>query len=121
MREIGSSTGAISDYSFSPAVELSHLAVALAYLGFSDQAMVRVGEAIGLARGTPLEAGCRVNAVIAYYSLRNWELPGSIRKPPSGSRWKTGCWAWWGLPNASTVWRLTDIEGCRPGPALVLK
>jgi adenylate cyclase len=74
MREMGPSTGAVSDITFSPAGTLSHLALSLANLGFPDQAVLRAREAIALARATPLEPACRANVVMTHLNLRNWEL-----------------------------------------------
>jgi class 3 adenylate cyclase/tetratricopeptide (TPR) repeat protein len=74
MRDMGPSKVALSDLTFSPAVTLSHLAIALAFLGFSDQAVVRAREAISLAQGTPVEAICRLNVALTHANLRNWQL-----------------------------------------------
>jgi class 3 adenylate cyclase/tetratricopeptide (TPR) repeat protein len=74
MREMGSSTGAVSDPTFSPAGTLSHLAMSLVTLGFPDQAVLRAREAITLARGTPLEDACHSNVASTYLNLRKWEL-----------------------------------------------
>jgi adenylate cyclase len=46
----------------------------LAFLGFSDQAVVRAREAISLAQGTPVEAICRLNVTLTHANLRNWQL-----------------------------------------------
>jgi adenylate cyclase len=74
MREMGPSTKAVSDITFSPAGTLSHLAMSLANLGFPDQAVARAREAVALARGTPLERACHLNVGITYLNLRSWEL-----------------------------------------------
>jgi hypothetical protein len=48
--------------------------MALANLGFPDQAVVRAREAVALARGTPFEPVCHDNVAITYLNLGHWEL-----------------------------------------------